>query len=143
MEVRWSSGKYRIVPASDDCIRSFAHPASEMPAAAKGQFVNPVGIDLMSSIEVRDGSQLAWGPRIDDLAGKSEAFKLVDPFRVGTNVHRLRVRVVEIKLQSTAHSFAQCELQAVVGTIADAAPSVQRGELVIEECERLRASLSR
>ena len=93
---------------------------------AHWQLVHPVGIDLVSGVEVGHGTQLLWRPGIDDLARETAAFELVDTLRVGTYVYGLRERVVEIKLQSVGHRMAQAELCPMVCAISDTTPSVQR-----------------
>src|ERR1035437_5415751 len=95
----------------------------------------------MPHVEVRDRPQLTGNPGIDDLAGESKPFKFVNALGVGADVYGFGECVVEVKLQSSGHSVTKRELQAVVVAIADAAPGVEGGELIVPEMERSVSSV--
>src|SRR5580698_1752862 len=87
----------RKAPATEHGVTDFAHAAAESPGTSERQFVNPVGIDLVFGVEIRDGAELTRSPGVDDLTGKSTAFKFVDALGIGTDIDRLGEGVVEVK----------------------------------------------
>src|ERR1700733_11437422 len=110
-------------PAAYNSLAHSMHIAREMLAPAHGDIPNPVGVQLVGRIKVRDRSQRAWGPGVDDLTGKSAALKFIDALRIRSRVHRFRIRVVDVEIESVT-LMPQHQLQAVVSCAANAAPSV-------------------
>src|SRR6266404_4889093 len=106
---------------------------TEPLATAEGQFIHPVCVDLVASVEIRWATELIRGPSIDNGAKPSE---LRHAFGVGADVQRLREGVVKIHLEPVFWAAANNQLAGVVCTLADAGPCVERGELRIVELER-------
>src|ERR1019366_8778074 len=97
--------------------------------------IDPVRIDLMARIEIRDSAQLVWRPGIDDLTGKASPFVLINAFRIGSNVYGLGKGVVDVGFQP-AHPMPEAELPAVVTAVANGTPAVQRSILRIVKLVR-------
>src|SRR5580704_10214228 len=100
------------LPSADQSFPNAVSIGGEPAAPAKRQFPDPVRVDLMRRIEIRNTARCFRIPGIDDLTGKS-AFRS-DAVGVGRNVHRLREGVVEVELQPMRHAVAEADLQTVV-----------------------------
>ena len=94
----------------------------------------------MSVVEIRNATKLVGKPGVDDLAGKSAALEVIDSFRIGADVERFGVSIVQIELQAVRHSTAQAELARIVRAIADGVPSVERR--ILRRVERVRSLLA-
>src|ERR1700693_2411238 len=82
----------------------------------------------MAQVEVGRTAHLAGVPSVND---GTQAAKGWHAFGVGTFVDRFGVNVVEVELQAMGLPAAQGKLTRMVGTLSDAGPSVQRGELLV------------
>src|SRR5258705_8559086 len=74
----------REFPASDECLPNAADASCERLAFAEGEFDDPVRINLMGSIEIRNRTQVSWGPRVDNLPPESAPG--IDALRMGGEV---------------------------------------------------------
>src|SRR5262249_43971975 len=111
--------------------------ATELHAAAEGQAVDDVAVQLMGRIVVGDRTLFADVESIDDHTGESAAV-----FVGGTDVHRLREGVVHVELQTSGEALAQSDLQSVIGARTYRTPGGKGGELGIEHHERSLNSAS-
>src|SRR5579872_3308907 len=107
------------------------------------QLVEPVGVDLVRGVEIRNSAKLIGLPGIENGAGKTHAFILADPLRVGADIQRLGKRVVHVELQARREPVAKADLQGVVTAVSDGAPGIQRRPLRVPELEGLRDSVNR
>ena len=110
-----------------------------MFALAKWQLGNPVEIDLMRGIEVRDSPARLWGEGIDKAAAGSAA--VVGQARCsGSNVDGFGISIVEVELQAGAHLFSEADLEGVVVRPADGTPAVHAGGLIVQRCAGAEAT---
>src|SRR5580704_2650493 len=83
----------------------------------------------MRGIEVGNRAKLPGVPCVEDLPGEADSLEQINPFRVGADIHGLRVSVVKVKLQTVSHVASQAELTGVISAVADAPPCVERRKL--------------
>ena len=74
------------LPAAEERIGHRVHSAAVLFAAAKGQFIHPVGVYLVSGIKVRNSVKSVGLPSVDDLAAQAESFEFIDALGIGTNI---------------------------------------------------------
>src|SRR4029077_14239975 len=78
----------RKLPTSDNGIDQTSGITGNVLAPAEWQFCNPVNVDLMSGIEVGDGTVLIRVPGVDDLASQTAGCAL-DSLSIGSEINGL------------------------------------------------------
>src|SRR5438034_7076916 len=116
------------LPAADKSVRQAVCARSELPAFAKWQLVNPVGIDLVRGVEIRNPAQLFWPPGVDDLRVVIAAGR-ADSLRGRSPVHGFRPGVVKVSLQAVAKALAKGNLNGVVARHGDGPPRSEQRAL--------------
>ena len=122
----------RELPAADQPVQQTVRLLTDRTAAAEGQFKNPIGVELVRRVKRRNAFLRGWIPRINDVVVQPEEAPVTrgaNAFRVGGDVDGFREGVVEIKLETAAHTMPERNFQGVVIGPGDRAPSVQRAEL--------------
>src|SRR5208282_4281538 len=114
-------------PSAEDAIQELVTSASPMPAVAKRQIPDPVGIQLVSGVVVRRGAPQIGRKCVDYLTVESQAAGLesIHPLGVRPNVDGLRVGVVQIELEARRHAVPQRHLQSVVIAVTATLPTVE------------------
>src|ERR1700739_3705661 len=123
------------LPAADESVEDSAGVSRKMLASAERQLGNPVRIDLVSRIKIRNSATATGIERIYQAAAGSAhvgAGTESQARRVGSDVDRFGICVVEIELNSAAQLFPQADLQSVVAGISDGAPAVHTRGLLVE-----------
>src|SRR5262249_37754521 len=125
----------RKLPTADEGVGDCARVAREVTALAKRQICDPVCVDLMGGIKVRDPAPRSGrksvsqaGPWCSHVCAGTEA-------QAGSGrrvINRLGVCVVEVELQSLAELLAQRGLERIVVRLADGAPCKHAGSLIVE-----------
>src|SRR5436309_9336031 len=98
------------LPASDDLIGPAGSAAAKGLSAAKGQFGNPVAIELVADVVVRIRVFLADIPGVNGgsgVAAGESAYKDVLAFRSGRRIQRMGEGVVQREGQAARHALAQ------------------------------------
>src|SRR6202022_4928801 len=112
------------------------------------QLHNPVGVNLMGGVEVRDSAATIRIKCIRQAASRrSDVYARAgrEACGVGSDVDRLGIGVVEVELNSVAELLPQAGLQCVVIRSSDGAPREHAGRLIVERitCARPKTSASR
>src|SRR5579875_732216 len=102
-----SSGK---IPAANECIFPIVCILSDELSLTEGQMRNPVGVDLVTQIEIARCVHLLRRPRVDDTVSQVMNTAL----RSGLDVQRMRIGIVESKKEPIRHLFAKAYLERVV-----------------------------
>src|SRR5262249_29939610 len=129
------AGQSGELPATDESIEHTAGIAGKAPTPAKGQFSDPVGINLVRGVEVRYSAPSIRIKSVDQAGpGRAYVHARAEPQsrRRRSDVDRLGIGVVEIELHAAAELLSYRSLQCVVTGVADGAPGVLRCELVIQ-----------
>src|ERR1700733_237028 len=121
------------LPATNDGVLPALWRGGESFAGAEGELINPVGVELVSGVEIGHAAKLGWGPRVNDLVGLVIGVVGVNSLGARTDVYRLRIGVVEVPLQPVGHAATYRHLQRVIRAGAGVSPGIERGELRIEE----------
>src|SRR5262249_41686640 len=75
----------RELPATNDGVRQATRVVTESFSSPEWELVNPVGVDLVRGVEIRNRTQSIRVPGVDDLAAQSAPF--ADPLGVGSDVN--------------------------------------------------------
>src|SRR4029077_13361399 len=132
-ETRRPASQARELPASDYRISETISVPSKPPALAERQLDEPVRVELMGCVKIRDTSQLVWRPRVDGKAANVQAAVDADAFRVRAKVDRLGVGIIEIELNTVSQPLAQDDLHRIVVCGAKVTPAPQGVKLAVEE----------
>ena len=107
----------------------------------------------MGGVKIGHRAQLVRRPGIDDLAGKPTAFVIVDPFRIGSDIHGLGESVVNVCFQAarpvpSVHGFLWQGLQSeglvccVYEAIWGHGGTTSQGTRVVIDTREARAALA-
>src|SRR3989442_15983335 len=125
----------RKLPTSDQSIANAVGVAGEVLALAERQLGNPVEIDLVGGVEIRDSPAPV---RIECIRQASSGRSYVatrcprETSRGRGDIDRPGIRVVEVELHPTAELLPQVGLKRVVVRFADGAPGEHAGRLVVQ-----------
>ena len=114
--------------------------AGEALAFADGQLGNPVEIDLVPGVEVRDSSTSVRIESIGQASSGSADVTARSPSEARcrrSDINRLGIGVVEVEGETTADLLSQRGLERVVVRFADRTPGKHAGRLVVEVISRL------
>src|SRR5580704_7371067 len=111
-------------PPADKEVQPFGSVAAELAAVTKGQVVDVVYTDQMTCIEVRASAACPEVLQITYQSGTGAGIGHVVVGDVREVVDRVRIGVIEVKLQTMGNALAECKQQSVVvgtGVVANVA----------------------
>ena len=100
-EAAGPAGHARHFPTADDGVGEGAGAAGEAPAFAEGELGDPVGVELVGSIKIRDAVARVRRKSVGQPAARRShvcAGAVAQPGCVGSKVNRLGIGVVEVEL---------------------------------------------